>query len=58
MLPSELPSELPLAVPSEASSEVEGKLRVGAKVVVCCNGFVATVVGGGIVKYEGKVKVK
>ena len=58
MLPSELPSELPLAVPSEASSEVEGKLRVGAKVVVCCNGFVATVVGGGIGKYEGKVKVK
>jgi hypothetical protein len=53
-----LPSELPSAVPSDASSEVEGKLRVGAKVVVCCNGFVATVVGGGIGKYEGKVKVK
>jgi hypothetical protein len=58
MLPSELPSAVPSEVPSEASSEVEGKLRVGAKVVVCCNGFVATVVGGGIGKYEGKVKVK
>jgi hypothetical protein len=50
----EVPTETPTAAPGEA----EGKLRVGVKVVVCCNGFVATVVGTGIGKYEGKMKVK